>query len=209
MMAQHEQKSSEPSGEAVEDQAFRKVFKSLRKVVRDSRNTGRWLLAIAAVLSVLVVSLLYLSTNSSIATIERHLNAQTDTFGVSALVFYMSVRATALAAFAGAVVYGLFNLGRAAFDQSTRFEKRYLASRLMHGMLERHDVGQETRKPLSTEEVLQILAEWSKSVDSAYTSVKFGKNIKGQTIYVGPNGFEWSEKDPPSAAKKDSTPEAK
>lgn len=161
----------------------------------------------ARVSAIAVFCVLVHMTDAGIDDLQAEM-ARVDTGRLALLIFSMSVRATALAGFTGAVIYGVFNLGRAALDQATRFEKRLLASRLMHAMLARHDTNSQNRQPLTMEEVIQILTVWGESVESAYTHVRFGKRSNPVNLSVGADGGRYSEGEPKPRASGASGKEA-
>jgi len=87
-------------------------------------------------------------------------------------VFEIS-RSAALAATIAAIVVGTLNLGRAALDQATRYEKRLMAAQFMHYAFRefRTEIADET---IQFSEIVASIDAWSRMVESAYTKVKFG-----------------------------------
>lgn len=103
------------------------------------------------------------------------------------LIFEL-VRTTAAAALLGAFLWGLLNLGRAALDQATRYEKRLVAGRFLVYVFHTFR-DQMENESLSLKDVMEVFKAWSDNVESAFTHVKFGsRNNQGVSV-LAKNGF--------------------
>ncbi len=98
---------------------------------------------------------------------------------------YELVRTAAVAALIAAAIWGLLNMSRAAIDQATRYRKRLTAGSFLVFMLSNYN--DELRSgTLKLESVMAVFTTWSSSVESAYTTVKFGsKNNQRLALEMG------------------------
>ena len=112
-------------------------------------------------------------------------------YSVVMLAFEL-VRTAAAAALIGAFVWGMLNLARAALDQATRFEKRYVAGHFLVYVLHmfEHEIKNGDIKIADT---MSVFKAWNDSVDSAYTHVKFGaKNNQGVAFSGSDKGLSFA-----------------
>ena len=101
---------------------------------------------------------------------------------------YELVRTAAVAALVAAAIWGLLNMSRAAIDQATRYRKRLTAGSFLVYMLSNYNTELRTGA-LKIENVMAVFNTWSSSVESAYTSVRFGsKNNQRLALEVGQQG---------------------
>jgi hypothetical protein len=108
-------------------------------------------------------------------------------YNVNMLVFEL-VRTAGAAALIAAFAWGMLNLARAALDQATRFEKRFVAGHFLVYVLDKFE--QEIKdNTIQVADTMSVFKAWNYSVDSAYTNVKFGsKRSQDFSIAVGPKG---------------------
>jgi hypothetical protein len=105
--------------------------------------------------------------------------------GLAPLVtVYEIIRTTGYAALLGGLVYGMFNMARAALDQATRFDKRLVAARFLDYAIHTDNASKE-----QMEHALKVLEAWGANVESAYTHVKVrGKTTEPMSFSIGKDG---------------------
>jgi hypothetical protein len=99
-------------------------------------------------------------------------NLKSSHYSNQVLVFEL-IRTAAGAALLGAFVWGTLNLARAALDQSTRYEKRFIAGHFLVYVLRKFEAEIKDGS-IKLPDVMSVFKAWSDSVDSAFTHVKFG-----------------------------------
>lgn len=111
------------------------------------------------------------------------------------------VRTTAVATVLATAVWGTLNLGRAALDQAARHEKRLIAAHFLHFvMVEYESLIKAGDLPLP--DVMAFMKSWNENVESAFTSVKYGKTRNdGTYINVGKDGVSYGEGQRPQMGK--------
>lgn len=108
-------------------------------------------------------------------------------YDVSMLAFEL-VRTAGAAALLAAFVWGLLNLARAALDQSTRYEKRFVAGHFLVYVLDMFET-EIKHGNIEVTDMMLVFKSWNDSVDSAYTNVKFGsKHTQGFSISTTKDG---------------------
>lgn len=90
-----------------------------------------------------------------------------------AMLIYELVRTAAGAALLAGVVWGVWGLTRAALDQATRFQKRYVAGHFLLYVLSEYE-DEIKNGSIKIDEPMAVFKAWNDSVDSAYTNVRFG-----------------------------------
>jgi len=101
-------------------------------------------------------------------------------YSTVALTFEL-VRSAAAAALLAAGVWGVLNLARASLDQATRYEKRLIAGKFLNYVLDRFETEVKNDGKIPLPQVMNVFKEWSDTVDTAFTNVKFGSK-KNQSI---------------------------
>jgi len=105
---------------------------------------------------------------------------------------YEIVRTTGYAALLGGLVYGMFNMARAALDQATRFDKRLVAARFLDYAIHTDNASKE-----QMEHALKVLEAWGANVESAYTHVKVrGKTTEPMSFSIGKDGVSMQNGQP-------------
>lgn len=104
---------------------------------------------------------------------------------------YLIVRGTGLSAIVGGIIYFMFNLARSALDQSTRYEKRWIASHLIDYALHSPDVS-----PKRLESAHKIIEVWGSTIESAYTPPRVAKQVGSMKLSAGKDGGSMETTDP-------------
>ena len=146
--------------------SYGRVIDRLSSAIWVQRSVAGLLFALSLV--ALIVALVHLPNVTANGATAIKDNPQ-----IYTLAIYELIRVAGYAAFATAAVWGLFNLGRAALDQATRYEKRLVAAHFLHYTLETYSNEIRSGK-IKITEVMTFLKSWSENVESAYTHVKFG-----------------------------------
>jgi hypothetical protein len=139
---------------------------ALREASNRNQTIAKWVFAVGGVGAVVAFAWLAFLAISTTNVLEQH----PDDLLLGA--FEIS-KSAALAGTIAAIVVGSLNLGRAALDQATRYEKRLMAAQFMHYAF------LEFRTEIATgaiqfSEIVASIDAWSRMVESAYTKVKFG-----------------------------------
>jgi hypothetical protein len=171
--------------------------KHLAKVIsglEHARNVQRVLAIVFGLLAIVFalkgVAFLADQATKGVDTIRRTAVASaedeiSDT-AVTATTAYLIVRGTGLAAVVGGAIYFLLNLARSSIDQSTRYEKRLIASHLINYAL--HEEGIDAAKLQAAHE---IVAVWGSTVESAYTPPRVAKQVGKLELGVGKDGASY------------------
>jgi hypothetical protein len=102
----------------------------------------------------------------------------------------------------------MLNLARAALDQSTRYEKRFVAGHFLVYVLDMFE-REIKEERIQVTEMMSVFKAWNDSVDSAYTNVKFGsKSNQDFALSGSSNGFTLSTGDTKIPAAPDRAPES-
>lgn len=146
----------------------------------------------ALIAAVGVVGLAVAAVTGWLATAEGLREIAGAEKNVTQILIFELVRTTAGAALLGAFAWGTLNLSRAALDQGTRYDKRFIAGHFLVYVVRKFESEIKSGK-IGLADVMSVFKAWSDSVDSAFTSVKFGsKNNQSLSISAGKDGWSIS-----------------
>jgi hypothetical protein len=104
------------------------------------------------------------------------------------ILIYELFRGTAFVVLLTSVLLGLLSFGRASIDQATRYEKRLVGSHFIHFVLTKYEPSIRSGA-ISLVQVIEFLAAWNATVETAFTNVKFGlRRSKDIEFVASPQG---------------------
>ena len=160
-------------GESGED------FESLRGLLEDRAQAHRRAAYVIGLIGLVVLTVAVYAGWKATGTGARVVKESG--YSVVALVYEL-VRSAATAALLGAAVWGVLNLARASLDQATRYEKRQIAGQFLSYVLDKFEA-QIKDQEIPLPDVMAVFKEWSDSVDTAFTHVRFGSK-KNQALLL-------------------------
>lgn len=168
---------------------FQNVIDYLSQAVSRMRIFAILVLVLALAATAYAVVQLPILTSHGVKQIERFPSSPS-------VLIYELFRSTAFAATVSAVLFGLYNLGRACLDQATRFQKRLVAAHFLNYMLHAHQAS-IVKGDIKLDDVMRFLQAWSLNVESAFTHVKFGTRAPQDLTLSAPGGTTASMTSPP------------
>lgn len=168
------------------DPDFKAVIQELDTSIERLRMLARLIFAMAgAILLLAVIATSALSWHAA-DLIMKYPDEWT-------LFAFELVRTTAVATVLATAVWGTLNLGRAALDQAARHEKRLIAAHFLHFTLHKYEP-EIKKKIITLDQVMLFLRSWSDNVESAFTSVKYGKTKNdAMSMSVNRDGAAYAE----------------
>jgi hypothetical protein len=174
--------SDKPSAEDVVGEAGKAIDKQTLKLLEEDAekcsNRGQWIFGIAIALGVLLIVGAYFLTVLSV----KDLQGANDPPLMLALLL---VRGTLFGGLSAGFLYGVFTIGNAYIDQSTRFRKRVYSAHMLNYAFDTFSDEIKRGGKVEVDDLVRLFYAWNANVDSAFSRVAFQKASKNLVIGSG------------------------
>lgn len=171
-----------PNGHRVYGPPSETDFQAILKELEGSIGWLRW--AAGAVFAVGIAATVVAVVELPNLTSSAADRIAASDYSTTMMVFEL-LRGSAFAAAVTTILFGILALGRACLDQATRFQKRQVAAHFLNFVFRTYHDEIKTGL-IKLDDVVGFLEAWSKTVDSAFTGVKFGSRRQDTSVTVGP-----------------------
>ncbi|HWD41014.1 MAG TPA: hypothetical protein VG944_19355 [Fimbriimonas sp.] len=165
---------------------------TLEALVRDAKRYnagGKWLFLIAVVVGLGLIAVFYHLTAVYVTDLNRAKDPQY-------MLPLLLLRGTLFGGLSVGFLYGLFTVGNAYVDQSTRFRKRLYSAHMLNYAFRtfRDDIKQDGK--VNVADLVRLFEAWNANVDSAFSRVAFQKRSKN--LVIGNGAHRFAVEDPPN-----------
>lgn len=158
----------------------KKTLVQLEKDAERCARTGHWILGIAIVLGIGLLGGAYVLTEISV----EDLKASNEDPAMLALLL---VRGTLFGGLSAGFLYGIFTIGNAYIDQSTRFRKRVYSAHMLNYAFDTFSEEIKRGEKVEVNDLVHLFYAWNANVDSAFSKVAFQKASKNLVVGRGPH----------------------
>lgn len=103
------------------------------------------------------------------------------------MLILLLVRGTLFGGLSAGFLYGVFTIGNAYIDQSTRFRKRMYSAHMLNYAFDTFSEEIKAGDRVKVDDLVRLFYAWNANVDSAFSKVAFQKASKNLVIGSGPN----------------------
>ena len=173
-----------------DDHAINK--ETLKVLARDAKRYsagGKWLFMLAIVVGLALIAVFYHLTGVYITDLNEAKDPQY-------MLPLLLLRGTLFGGLSVGFLYGLFTVGNAYVDQSTRFRKRLYSAHMLNYAFRTfsEDIKQDGKVDVA--DLVRLFEAWNANVDSAFSRVAFQKRSKN--LVIGNGAHRFAVEDPPS-----------
>jgi hypothetical protein len=147
----------------------------LEKDAEKCERAGRRIFGLAIGLGLLLLIGAYLLTEVSVADLE---NAEDPPL----MLVLLLVRGTLFGGLSAGFLYGVFTIGNAYIDQSTRFRKRLYSAHMLNYAFDTFSEEIKKGEKVKVDDLVRLFYAWNANVDSAFSRVAFQKASKNLVI---------------------------
>jgi hypothetical protein len=177
-----EQMSDRPSAEDVVAEAGKAIDKkTLRLLEQDAEKCsrrGQLILGVAIALGVLLILGAYFLTELSVKDLQKANDPPL-------MLVLLLVRGTLFGGLSAGFLYGVFTIGNAYIDQSTRFRKRVYSAHMLNYAFDTFSDEIKRGGRVEVDDLVRLFYAWNANVDSAFSRVAFQKASKNLVIGSG------------------------
>jgi hypothetical protein len=156
---------------AIDDETLELLKEDARKCAR----SGRWILALAIGLGLALLGGAYWLTEVSVADLQKAEDPPL-------MLVLLLVRGTIFGGLSAGFLYGIFTIGNAYIDQSTRFRKRLYSAHMLNYAFETFSEEIKQGDRVKVDDLVRLFYAWNANVDSAFSRVAFQKASKNLVI---------------------------
>lgn len=165
------------------------TLKALEKDAERCARAGRRIFGIAIVLGILLLGGAYWLTEISVADLQKADEPPL-------MLVLLLVRGTLFGGLSAGFLYGIFTIGNAYIDQSTRFRKRLYSAHMLNYAFDTFSEEIKKGKRVKVDDLVRLFYAWNANVDSAFSRVAFQKASKNLVLGNGP--YRIAVEDPPT-----------
>jgi len=184
--------SDKPSAEDVVGEAGKAIDRQTLKLLEEDAEKcsqrGQLIFGIAIALGVLLILGAYFLTELSVKDLEGAEDP-------SLMLVLLLVRGTLFGGLSAGFLYGVFTIGNAYIDQSTRFRKRVYSAHMLNYAFDTFSDEIKRGGKVDVDDLVRLFYAWNANVDSAFSRVAFQKASKN--LVIGSGNHRLAVEDPP------------
>jgi hypothetical protein len=151
------------------------TLKLLERDAEKCERAGRRNFGIALALGVLLLVGAYWLTEVSVTDLQKAEDPPL-------MLILLLVRGTLFGGLSAGFLYGIFTIGYAYIDQSTRFRKRLYSAHMLNYAFDTFSEEIKRGERVKVDDLVRLFYAWNANVDSAFSRVAFQKASKNLVI---------------------------
>lgn len=173
----------------------KKTLKLLEQDAEKCSRRGQMIFGVAIALGILLIVGAYFLTELSVNDLQKANDP-------SLMLVLLLVRGTLFGGLSAGFLYGVFTIGNAYIDQSTRFRKRVYSAHMLNYAFDTFSDEIKQGGKVEVDDLVRLFYAWNANVDSAFSRVAFQKASKN--LVIGSGSHRLAVEDPPQKEDRQS-----